>query len=163
MATYKLQALKSEEIVGNGGFNYMAVITADHLTVTATNTAQDLVLATIPIGATIQKVAVRLKVPFKDVSDPAFNSTAFILGDAGSANRLITSAQLNENGTEITYPSITNTAYQYTAATDLVANFASMAAKALNNLDVGEVHIFVQLVDTKPLADAKQASVITTK
>lgn len=154
--------LIEEQQANNGGFTHVAVIDADDLTMATANTVQDITLGTVPKGWVINKVMARLVTPFQDVSDAAYNSTTLIVGDAGSSNRYITSSQLNLNGTEITYPVYNNTAYQVTADTAIVAEFGSMSAKSLSNLDKGEVHIFFQLIDTTTLSvDAGNQPILT--
>lgn len=160
MATKKFTPLLLEEIASNGGFTHMVVFTADDLTETATNTAQTITLPKVPKGFVIQKGYARLVVPFEDQSDAAFNTTGFTLGDAGSATRYITTAELNKNGTEITYPTFNNTAFQETADTALLAAFASMSGKALNDIDKGELHIVVQIIDTRILSDLQTGASI---
>jgi hypothetical protein len=155
--------LIEEQQANNGGFTHVAVIEADDLTTTTANTAQDITLGTVPKGWIINKTMARLVTPFKDVSDAAYNSTTLIVGDAGSSNRYITSAQLNENGTEITIPQYNNTAYQVTADTAIVAEFGSQSGKSLRNIDKGEVHIFFQLIDTRVLSDLAGNQPILTK
>jgi hypothetical protein len=160
MATKKITPLMLEEIASNGGFTHIAIVTADDLTEATANTAQDVSLGTVPKGWIINKTMARLVVPFEDKSDAAFNTTALVVGDAGSANRYITSAQMNRNGTEITIPQYNNTAYQTTAATEILANFAAMSAKSLVNIDKGEVHIFFQLIDTAILSELQSGATI---
>lgn len=147
----KFEPLLLEEI-SNSGFTHRCRITADDLTTAATNTAQALTLPTIPAGFIISRALAVLVTPFQDASDAAYNTTTFTLGDAGSANRLITSQELNLNGTEITIPAFGNTAYEYTADTALLATFGSQSGKSLSNIDVGELDIYVQIFDTKLLS-----------
>lgn len=153
--------LSLQEIASHGGFTHMAVITADDLTEPAANTAQAVkIKGTIPAGAIIAKMEARLVVPFEDKSDAAYDTTTLVVGDAGSANRFLTSGELNKNGAEITIPEFTNTAYQPSADEDILATFGSKAAKSLVNIDKGEVHLLLQLLDTKILSDVKRASTI---
>lgn len=159
----KLIPLLHEEIISQGGYTHMAIINADALTDAGTNTTQTIKLADIPANAIIQKSEVRLIVPFEATSDAAFNSTTASLGDAGSATRFASAVQLNKNGSYITSPAANNTAYQYTAAAVLNLAVTSMAAKALLSLNKGELHVFVHILDTKALSDAKGISSVTTK
>ena len=148
----KLTPLLIEEIASNGGFTHICVIDADNLTEAATNTAQTIVMPTLPKGWIYNKGYGYLVTPFEDKSDPAYNSTTFSLGDVGDTARYIASAQLNKNGTEITIPKFGNTAFQFTAATGLLATFGSMAAKSLKNINKGELHIVIQIIDTDILS-----------
>jgi len=151
---WKLTPLLIEEITGNGGFTHMAVFSANNLTEEATNTAQVLTGPTVKAGFIINKAMARLVTPFEDEDDNAYNSTTLTVGDDGDADRYIASAQLNRNGTEITVPAFNNTAYMPTAGATLQVTFGSMTGKSLNNLDKGEVHFFVQIIDTDALSSA---------
>lgn len=148
----------------HNGFTHIAVLEADDLTMATANTVQDITLGTVPKGWVINKTMARLVTPFEKTTDPAFNTTTLIVGDAGSSNRYLTSTELNKNaGGVITYPKYNATAYQVTADTPLVAEFASMAAKNLNALNKGEVHIFFQLLDTITLSQLAGNQPIVTK
>lgn len=158
----KFLPLALQEEAAHGGFTHMAIITADDLNETTANTTQAISLAAIPITAIIQKLEIRLQVPFEDLSDAAFNVTSVTVGDSGSATRFIGASELNRNGTEIVVPIFTNTAYgPVTAAETILATFTSMSGKSLTNIDKGELHIFVQVLDTKVLSDVKGNSTIT--
>jgi hypothetical protein len=156
----KFTPLLLEEIASNGGFTHMVVFTADDLTEATANTAQTIALPKVPKGFVINKGYARLVTPFEDKSDAAFNTTPFILGDAGDDDRYIASSELNKNGTEITYPTFNNTAFQVTADTELLAKFGSMAAKSLSNIDKGELHLVLQIIDTRILSDLQSAASI---
>lgn len=123
---------------------HCAVISAADLTEVSVNTAQDIALLTTPAsGCSVEVVKTVLVTPFKDASDAAFNTNALIIGDAGDTDRLLASQELNENGAEVLKKRGTGTAQVYTAATVINANIASMAAKALSDVDTGEVHIYL--------------------
>jgi hypothetical protein len=160
----RLTPLLLEEQQGsNGGFTHGAVLDADDLTMATNNTVQDITIGTVPKGWIINKTLIRLVNPFQNTGDAAFNTTTLILGDAGSSNRYMASAELNLNGTEITYPKVNLTAYQVTADTAIVAEFGSMSGKNLNTLNKGEVHIFLQLIDTTTLSQLSAAQPILIK
>lgn len=136
-----------EEVAANAGFTHKGIISHLTLVQSVANTAETVKLFRAIAGQIIQKMEVRLAVPFEDTADPAYDTTTLIIGDAGSTNRFITSQELNRNGTEIVIPAFNNTAYQYTADTDVNAIFGSKAGKSISNLNKGEVHIFVQILD----------------
>jgi len=152
--------LIEEQQANDAGFTHFVSLGPNDLTETTADTPQDISLGTVPAGWIINKSMVVLVTPFKDASDAAFNTTAMVVGDAGSANRYVTSTQLNENGTEITLPKYNATSYQVTADTEILANIAAMAAKSLSDIDTGEVHIFLQLIDTLILSDLQSPAVI---
>lgn len=158
----KLQPLAAQELAAYPGFNCMAIITANHLTETAANTAQSFDLGgELPAGAIIKESYVDLVVPFEDQSDAAFNTTGVIVGDAGDDDRYITVRELNRNATEITIPAYNNTAYELTTAATLVAKISAMALKALNDIDKGELAILFAILQPRHLTALKSNSVIT--
>jgi hypothetical protein len=155
----RLTPLAIQEIAGHKGMTHVCKIKAGDTELaaqTTNNTLQDIKLGTIPKNTVIVAVMAVLLTPFEDLSDAAYNATALSIGDAGSATRYINAVELNRNGTEITEPSFSNTAYgPLTADTDLVARFGSMSAKKISDLDKGEVAIFVQLLNIDAIAKMK--------
>lgn len=144
------------------GMTHIGSISANDLTQATANTAQSFNLAAIPTDAVIEKTEARLIVPFKDASDAAFNSTTLDLGDTGSATRFQTAKQVNENGTEITQPVVSYTATApYAASQFITANFNSMAAKALNDIDIGEVQFLFKISDFKEIHDYQPVTAMT--
>jgi predicted dinucleotide-binding enzyme len=123
------------------------VLTHVDLTQSADNTVQNITLATLPAGSVVNACAIKLVTPFEDSDDSAFNSTTLVVGDADTANRYLTSTELNENGTEVLFKSGANENFANVTETAVVAGFDSMAAKALEDLDVGEVHIYLSVYD----------------
>ena len=73
---------------------------------------------------------------------------------SGSANRFLASQELNSNGTEVLSKAGTGTLQAYNAADTLLATFGSQTGKALSDIDAGEVHIFVEIIDLRKLAGA---------
>jgi hypothetical protein len=136
------------------GFTHRVKLTHSDLTETATNTAQTIQILPVTDGTLVDRVAMRLVTPFQDASDAAFNSNTLIVGDGGSTNRFLTSQQLNVNGTEILGFAGTNTTgYVYLADDTVDVVIGSMSAKALVDIDVGEVWIFIRAVDLDLYAD----------
>jgi hypothetical protein len=134
------------------GYNYRFVIDHTDLTTSADNTAQDITLITLPANSVVKSAATYLKTPFEKTGTAAYNSNALIVGDSGDTDRIIASQQLNVNGTEILAKAhASTTPFAYVAATAIVANFASMAAYDLAELDAGEVHIFLEVAQLDTL------------
>jgi hypothetical protein len=162
MATaLRVQPLLTNEIADNGGYTHRALITADDLTVTTTNTAQTFQFD-IAAGDTILKVGWRAETFFKDASDAAYNSNTMSIGDDNSVTTHIGAVQLNENGTEVRQ-GFTNTATTYSAADHFKVTINSMSAKALNDIDTGQVIILFQLSRIATLTNAVTHAVVTTK
>ena len=147
-----LTPLLQQEIVAND-YTHLARITADNLTEATAATAQTIKLCDMADGDIIEAMEMRLITPFEDKSDGTFNSTTISLGDAGSATRYVNAVQVNRNGTEITDPVYSNTAYQYTAPGELRLAVGSMAAKSLVNIDKGELQILLKIKESKKLHD----------
>lgn len=153
-----VRALSTNEQAGMGGFTHVAIFGP-----TTTNLLNDTVaddditfnLFEAPAGSVMIKWALVLDPAFKDASDAAFNSTAFSFGDAGSASRFLNGVQTNENGTEVIY-TYGNTAYVYTAASQLSVLLESMTAKKLSDIDVGKAVLFFQLNQLEDFANAAQ-------
>ncbi|MFZ9683732.1 MAG: hypothetical protein ACO3DQ_11140 [Cephaloticoccus sp.] len=134
------------------GYNYRFVITHEDLTTAADNTAQDITLVTLPAYSVVKSAATYLKTPFKQSDDASYNSNTVIVGDAGNDDRYIASQQINENGSEVlAQAQASTTPFANTAATAVVAKFASMASYSLADLDTGEIHIFLEVAQLDSL------------
>lgn len=134
------------------GYNYRFVITHEDLTTAADNTAQDITLITLPAYSVVKSAATYLKTPFQLVGTTAYNNNVLLVGDSVDPDRFIASQQINVNGTEIlakAHPS--TTPHAYVASTAVVANFASMAAYDLLELDAGEIHIYLEVAELASL------------
>lgn len=128
------------------GYTHLVKITHADLTEATVNTAQVIELLNVDAFDEVQRMAMHLVTPFADASDAAFNNVAITSGDGGSANRFLTSTQINVNGTEILGFSGTHTtAYVYLAADTVDLTVGSMADKALADIDVGELWIFLKV------------------
>ena len=135
------------------GYNYRFVIDHTDLTTSADNTAQDITLITLPANSVVKSAATYLKTPFKETAATAYNNNVLIVGDSGDTARFIASQQVNVNGTEILAKAqdVTKVPHAYAAATAVVAKFASMAAYSLEDLDAGEVHIYLEVAQLDSL------------
>jgi len=135
-------------------FTHKFVITSADLTESTDNTAQDVTLLTVPANSLVLAAATYLKTPFQKTGTSAYNSNALIVGDADDTARLIASQQLIVNGTEVLAKAQVQSKvpYAYEAATAIKANVASMAAYDLAELDAGELHIFLEVVDLDSLS-----------
>jgi hypothetical protein len=143
MKLYELPA----ETKAATGFTHKAIIDHTDLTQATDNTAQDVKILTVPAKSVVTRVAMHLTTPFQKTGTSAYNTNALIIGDSGDTDRWLTSTELNVNGTEIlakVQPSTIPAAY--VTATDINANFASMASYDLAELDAGEVEVFFSLV-----------------
>jgi hypothetical protein len=129
------------------GYTYKVVVTHEDLTEATADTAQVIELINVELGEIVEKVAVYMPTPFKDASDAAFNTNAATIGDGGSANRYLSSTELNVNGTEILAKAGTNTAgFAYVTDDTVDLTVAAMTAKSLDDVDTGELWIFIKTV-----------------
>lgn len=130
------------------GYTHKVVLTHNALTESADNTAQTLTLLTVPANSIITDAATRLVTPFQRTGTAAYNSNTIVVGIAGTTNQLLASQQVNANGTPVTAARFnSNTPVVYTASTPIIATVASMASYDLAELDAGEIHIFLAVVD----------------
>ena len=131
------------------GYTHRVALTNKDLTQSTANTAQAITIRTAPIGLSVSDCAVRVKTPFKNSADAAFNSTTITVGDGGSAVRYIASTQVNANGAVVPFAVIpaANSSYVYTAADNITITFTPMAAKALSSLDTGELIVLFRMVE----------------
>lgn len=155
-----LLPLTTNEQAGHNGATHMAIITADMLTMVTANTVQDLTLMDLVSGDYIVSVWWRLKTAFQDVSDAAFNVTTMSVGDNASPTTFIAATELNVNGTEVFNAASFTAVGPYAAASAIKLRFTSMAAKALNDIDRGEVEIFFIHLRPKILEQATAAQAI---
>lgn len=87
--------------VAGRAYNAHIVVRAEDLTETTANTAQVLNLLNVKAGQAVRLVHHKLVTAFKDASDSNFNTCAATVGDGSDPDRLLTSTELNENGTEV--------------------------------------------------------------
>lgn len=126
-------------------------ITHEDLTETTADTDQTLTIA-VKDGDLFAVSCAKLKTPFEDASDAAFNSTQITIGDGGDPDRFVAQTQINANGTEIDY--IVGTAtqaggYAFNADDTVDILIESMAAKSLSDLDTGEIIIYFRHVNLR--------------
>lgn len=143
----KLYPLLGDELKAHGGATHKAVITHEDLTETTANTAQTIALADVENKVAVECVYTDLVTPFEDASDAAFNTNTLIVGDGGDTDRLLASQEMNENGTEVDMKVGTGTLHVFTGDDTVDAVIGSMTAKSLSNIDTGEVHIYLKIVD----------------
>jgi hypothetical protein len=158
---YHPRPLTANEAALNAGMTHIATITAQELTETTVNTAQTFTLCALKAGDILMKVAWRIKTFFKDASDTAFNTTTLSVGNTATGVAAhVAAIETNVNGTEVRQ-GFSNTAVHYAAADSLTVTLNAMAAKALSNIDAGEIEILFQILRPATLEEAAGASLIT--
>jgi len=140
----EIYQLLTEETARLGGANRRIVLTHEDLTQAADNTAQTIALFTAAAKERVKLIGFNLVTPFADASDSAFNNVAITVGDS-DVDLYLASTQVNVNGTEILAGAGTGSEFCYATATAINIIFGSMADKALEDIDTGEIHLFFQI------------------
>lgn len=132
------------------GFTHKVIIEKADFT-SATNT-QTLNLLAAPAGTIIKDAAHKLVTPLVS-SDGTLVSAAYSLGNTASATSVMSSTEVLGTATEVVYKAMTVTAPVAITAADqsVVAAFTATSAKALNTVTAGEIHVYLQVVDTNKL------------
>ena len=144
----RVSPLFSEE-AGILDANLVVEIEHTDLTEATAATAQALTPFTTKAGETVQLMRSEIVVPFEDTADSANNTVPVTAGDAGSANRLLASQEVNVNGTEVHTKVGTGTQYAPTSDTPVTVTFGAPAAgKTLAALNKGVLRLFFRL--TRP-------------
>jgi hypothetical protein len=157
-----IRPLSTNERAETPGFTHVASVTADDLTQTTVNTLQTITVATLATTDIIGRVQDYVKTSFQNTADAAFNTTTRSIGDGTGVATHTAAAEANLNGT-VVLSKFSNTAVgPYAAANTLTVTFNSMAAKALSNINRGELVILFQLVRSLAIINA-QSSVQITK
>jgi hypothetical protein len=150
MKTYELPA----ETKAATGFTHKVIITHDDLT--DTDAAQTLNLIPVTAGTVVKSAATRLVTAF-DSSDAATISTTVEIGHndtSADPNAFIESQQVNTSGTPVSYkvnPAATPFAFVAgTAASPkyIQAAVACTAEDSLADHNAGEIHVYLQIVNT---------------
>lgn len=129
-----------------GGANFEVIITHEDLTASVADATQTL---TVPVEdkVSFEILRVILDEKFQDTADAANNSTAVVAGDGGSANRFLTSTELNVNGTEVNMKNGTGTALVYTTSDTVDFVFTPASGKTLSALNRGRVRFQCRVID----------------
>lgn len=118
---------------------------------TAAGNTQSFNLAVIAAKLGLMLVHAQLVDAFVS-SDGSLVSTAITVGDSGSANRFLTSMELNSVGTPIWLKggvALNPYLQVYTAADNLIVAFTATAAKLLNTHTAGKVRFYFRVVDAR--------------
>ena len=128
------------------GYTHKVVIEAADLT-SATNT-QTLSLFPVKPGTIIRDAAHKLVTPLVS-SDGTVDAVAYTLGNTASATSIMSSTETLEAATEVVYKAMTVTAPVAIVAASqfVVAAFTATAAKALNTVTAGEIHVYLTVAD----------------
>jgi hypothetical protein len=138
-----VRPLTTNERAETPGFTHVAILIAADLTNPTAAAAQTFDLFGLKAGDIVLRVAGVPVVPFQNSADAAFNSNTVSVGDVGGVATLMTAAEANENGTEVT--GFGNTPVIYATTNTLRVTVNSMAAKSLININRGEYHVFISL------------------
>lgn len=144
-------ALSSQQRAVHGA-DMVVRLTHDMLTGTTTNaTAQTIAILDVEAGVAVSVVKTVLKTPFKDSATAGFDSLLLEIGDGVDTDRLLTSTQLNENGTEVLQKIGTGVLYAYTSADTVDLLVTPKAGYTGAQLDTGEVWVYLRIHDDTAL------------
>ncbi len=156
--------LALHEMAAHRGMTHMTIITADDLTNTTAAAAQTLKLCDLVAGDILAAIEDNVIVPFENTADAAFNTTTRSAGDTATGVAAhYAAAEANKNGTVVTKKYSNTAVGPYTAADKVAITFNSMAAKNLNAINKGELHVFFAILRVDQLSKSNVVSLITTK
>ena len=139
------------------------VVEFSYKDLTAAGNTQTLTPFTLPANWGVEVVHMELPEAFVS-SDGTLISTAITAGDGGSANRLLTSTELNAAGTEIFNKGGATTApYVPTSDTAQTISVTGTSAKLLNTHTAGQCRVFYRLTNPFSNRGAVLPFDITTK
>ena len=146
----KITPLLGDDIVANGA-NLEVLLTHEDLTETTAATAQTIPLLTLTaLYHMVELVRMEMLEAFQLTTDAAHNTTLIEVGDGGDTDRLLTSTQLNVNGTEVYMKAGTGVKYVYTANDTVDIVFAAPAAdKTLAGLNKGKLRLLFNVYDAR--------------
>lgn len=148
-----------------GGATHVAEVTYKDITAsTDTGNTKTVALFTIPANTGAELVHMEMPEVFVS-SDGTLISTAITVGDGGSANRHLTSTELNQAGTEVFLKGGVTATPPYVPTADTATNcyFTATATKALNTHTQGKLRLFFRLTDYRTNAGQGLPFDITTK
>lgn len=146
MFTYELPI----ETKASTGFTHKVILTnADFTAAAATQTFS---LLQVPAGSVISNAAHKLVTPLVS-SDATLTSAAYSLGNTATATSVMSSTEVLGTATEVVNKAMTVTTPVAITAADqfVVAAFTATANKLLSSVTAGEIHIYLQIVDTNKI------------
>jgi hypothetical protein len=146
MKTYELPI----ETKASTGFTHKVILTnADFTAAAATQTFS---LLPVAAGSVISNAAHKLVTPLVS-SDGTLTSAAYTLGNTATATSIMSSTEVLGTATEVVNKAMTVTAPVAITAADqfVVAAFTATTSKLLSSVTAGEIHIYLQVVDTNEI------------
>lgn len=139
-----------EDIAANGA-NREVIITHEDLTVATVDTAQTIALLSFPgLYHMVELVRMELLEAFEATADSASLTTLVEVGDGSDTDRLLTSTQLNKNGTEVFMKAGTGVRYVYASADTVDIVFAApTSGKNLAALNKGKLRLLFNIYDAR--------------
>jgi hypothetical protein len=152
-----LHPLTNEERATLGGTHRAIITYADLVSIGGANNTATIPLFTTPNNSDgtftpnkeINVINSLLATPFSG-TDGTLVSTAMTVGDSGNNARLLASQELNAAGSVVYGKGgalASNVPYVPATQTTINAYFTATAAKALNTLTAGEVHLILDLIN----------------
>ena len=147
MKTYELPI----ETKASTGFTHKVILTNADFTAAAET--QTFNLLPVAAGSVISNAAHKLVTPLVS-SDATLVSAAYTLGNTATATSIMSSTQvLGVHASDVANKAMTVTTPVAITAADqfVVAAFTATTAKLLNTITAGEIHIYLQVVDTNKI------------
>jgi len=138
------------ETKASTSFTHKVILTnADFTAAAATQTFS---LLPVAAGSVISNAAHKLVTPLVS-SDGTLTSAAYTLGNTATATSIMSSTEVLGTATEVVNKAMTVTAPVAITAADqfVVAAFTATTAKLLSSVTAGEIHIYLQVVDTNKI------------
>lgn len=133
----KLHPVPSPEFAGAGGFTHLLELDFSDFTSVTTTNARTFNLP-VTAGTAVYGLGLSLVTAFKNL-DTDFISVLVKIGDGSDDDAFLTSTQVCERGTEVTYKAHPTTVpYVFTADGNIVVTVTPTTDKALSNLTEGK-------------------------
>lgn len=145
----RVSPLFNEE-AAQAGANLVVEIPHEALTETGSGTAQTILLFKAKANVqSVELVRAELVVPFEDTATAGTDSTLVEIGDDGDTDRLLTSTQLNRNGTEVYQKAGTGTKHVFSADNTVDALFTPKTGTTLASLNKGLLRLYFKKYDSR--------------
>lgn len=146
----QLIPLPLEERVATGS-DFVAVVTHSDLTDT-TNAEAQIVSFPIQPKMSVECIRAVLDIPFQNSSSTANNTTTVTVGDGNGETALLTSTELNANGSNVPLKNGTGTKTVYSVADTVDLTFTPKTGTNLAQIDTGQLRIYFKIRDERQVA-----------
>lgn len=139
--------LPTEEVIARGGATHKVVVTVDELSESATGTAEAVALLTPASNERVECLGIGVTTGLADASDSGHDDVTAQVGDSGDPDRLAAAAQVAANGSVVVAAPGTGTSRVYDGATAVNLTITPKTGKANDQLDSGELVVWLKITD----------------